>query len=382
MNIHNLVASWFVFTGLVLLGTVTFGYRIIQDRDRTCWSTISKLLIGSLLLLIMAISTLPSPVPLPLYLVRVGCVQLSMLLVALAVEQSLTARSEPRLRSRQLVVIGGIALLGLTLVYQREHGVPPTQDDQITRPWAHYSSYLINYSLYLYLLGRIIRCYWRSLRPYQELPYLVRLVVCMSGFSASALGVVLLGLLDILGPTVDWLPKRMLLAGFEWSMLTSVTLLTVGFVVPNALLWYLVQPCEWVRAWRQRRRQAALCYLHQAMTRIVPDVQLHNPRLREVRLLVEISDARQMIWSRQAQTMPITAQLEAAYLAQLLRRNVVIDAPGEHQPPRTAQPDIVRHNLTVARLLKRQLARTAAGRRAERALAQVSSAPDRRASAA
>lgn len=368
MNLHNLVASWLVFTGLVLVSTVTFGYRILQDRDRVGWSMIFKLLISNMLMLIMAISSLPSPVPLWLYLIRVFCVQFGTLFIYIAVAQFFNNRPyQPMLRNRHFIVISVLSLIGLGLVYLREQGLAPAHNHQVVRPWAHYSSYMLNYSIYLYLLARIILLYWRSLRRYRDLPYLVRLWVCMCGFIAAAFTMVVQGVHDILGPSLRFLSDHLLHRGFEAGMLSTVVLLTVGFLVPQALITRIVQPFQRMRIWRQQQHHASVQYLHHAMTRIVPGVQLHNQRLRDIRMLVEISDARQIIWSLQPHTLPITPEAEAAYLARLLVDNTIIDCPGEHQPPHTKQPDIVKHNLAVARILKRQLVDVRIPSRSDRA---------------
>lgn len=356
MNLHNLVASWVVFTGLLLISALTFGYRILQDRDRVVWSMMFKVLINNMLMLIAMISSLPSPVPLWLYLIRVFCVQFGTLFLYIAVEQFFNNRPyQPLLRNRHFVVISALWLAGLGLVYLREQGLPPGDNHQIVRPWAHYSSFALNYSIYLYLLGRIIRLYWRGLRRYRDLPYLVRLWVCMCGFIAAAFSIVVQAIHDIVGPGIPFLPDHLMHRGFEVGTLSTVVLLTCGFLMPQALMTRIVQPFQRMRVWRQQQRHASVQYLHHAMTRIVPGVQLHNQRLRDIRMLVEISDARQIIWSLQPHTLPITAEAEAAYLARLLVDNTIIDCPGQYQPPHTKQPDIVKHNLAVARILKRRM---------------------------
>lgn len=356
MDPNNFLAAWLVFTGLILTGIVTFTYRMIRDRDRGGYSTILRLLISSMLLLVMAISALPSPVPMWVYMIRVFCVQFSLLLVYITVDQSFNNKHyQSLLRSRHFLVISGLALVGLVLVYFRMRGLVQPQSYQADRAWVYYSSYLLNYSIYLYLLTRIILLYWRGLRPYRDLAYRVRLFVCMIGFSASAFSMFLLAMYDLLRPSVSSLPKSLIHLGFVWSIITSIVLLAMSFIIPHALITRIVQPFEGVLIRRQQRRHAAIWYLHQVMTRIVPGVQLHDQRLRDVRMLIEISDARQIIWSLQPHDIPITAEDEAAYLTRLLIKKEIIHSPGQYHPPPTKQPDIVKHNLAVARLLERKL---------------------------
>lgn len=355
MNMLNLVVSWYVFIGLVLTNMAVFSYRMFRDRHHVSLSTVLKLLISNILLLIMGISVLPAPVPLWLYLIRVFCVQFGTLLVYVAVEQSLGVKRYQPLRSRQVVVICALFLLGLGLVYYREQGLISAQGRSIEWVWAYYISYLINYGLYLYLFALIIQLYWRNLRPYHDLPYLVRLFVCMCGFIASALGIVVQAINSLVAPSVTTLDRQMLDRIFGILFITSVILITCGFSIPQAVIKRLVQPFQRMRVWQEQRRYAAIHYLHHVMTSIVPGVQLHNQRLHDVRMLVEISDARQIIWSRQPHTPPLTPEVEAAHLADLFAQNTIIDWPGEYRPPRTKQSDIIKHNLAVARLLKQQL---------------------------
>jgi calcineurin-like phosphoesterase family protein len=88
------------------------------------------------------------------------------------------------------------------------------------------------------------------------------------------------------------------------------------------------------------------------MIRVVPLVHLSNEAFRDIRAPIEISDARDVLWSHYPRTQPITARDEARLLRTLLRENVTLTPIGKHQPQETRDPLTI-HNLKVAKLLKR-----------------------------
>jgi hypothetical protein len=89
------------------------------------------------------------------------------------------------------------------------------------------------------------------------------------------------------------------------------------------------------------------------MIQIVPCVHLPYDELQDIRVLIEVSDARQVIWSHVPLTHPLTAREEADYLLSLLQQSIVMEAPGIYQPARTRKRNVLKHNLAVARRLKR-----------------------------
>lgn len=217
--------------------------------------------------------------------------------------------------------------------------------------WLYYGSYLANYGLYAYLLVHINLLYWRSLQRYTNLAYMIRRLVCMLGFIAITCGIVL-DLIQYLPVPIATL-NVLLEPGSAIALSIGFILVAIGFVLPQTWLIQAIGPLEQYVVYRQQRQYDQIRYLHQKMVQIVPGVHLQNEHLRDVRMLIEISDARQIIWSLVPHEGLITPAEEAEQLFKLIRSQTIIDVPGEYIPQPTQQRNIVKHNIAVTKHLRR-----------------------------
>jgi hypothetical protein len=144
---------------------------------------------------------------------------------------------------------------------------------------------------------------------------------------------------------------------YQIGKISGLIVIAFGFLIPHRWLNWMITPVRQIIAQRRRREDLLLAYLHGIMIRIVPGIQLaaRDEQLRATRAPIEISDARQLIWSQIASAQPITPRREAEHLAHLLRVGTVISAAGPYPPPPTLNHDIRRHNLATARYLQRLL---------------------------
>ncbi len=204
----------------------------------------------------------------------------------------------------------------------------------------------------------IVRTYWTSLAVARSLTYRLRLLCGLAGFTMIAIGVSAV----VLNLVVTYLHgafyQQWLNELYHLSK-PVLGLLLFLHLVPESALSFLTRPLQ-RRATRHRQREDELLdYLHRKLVQIVPAVELRHEHLRPLRLLIEISDARQVIWSHVGGTAPISPADEAAHVLDLLRANKVIMSTGAHIPPATSN-DVRTYNLAVARHL-RQLEGTAHG---------------------
>jgi hypothetical protein len=109
---------------------------------------------------------------------------------------------------------------------------------------------------------------------------------------------------------------------------------------------------ELITLYRTRRRQHTLRwlrYLHSALIRIVPQIQL-NDSPDEDDLLIEIADAEEHILSH----VPLhhsDPRTIARHIYTLLVEQVIVDQPGPYLPPPVKHP--ITHSIRIAKYLKR-----------------------------
>ena len=104
---------------------------------------------------------------------------------------------------------------------------------------------------------------------------------------------------------------------------------------------------------RQKQQQDLLRYLHQVMLQIVPGVQYDFEGLRDQRAPIEISAAREVIWSHERRTKPITPQEEAKHLLSLVYKGIPLTELGDYSPAPMCSRTTAKHNIAVAQHLKR-----------------------------
>jgi hypothetical protein len=100
-----------------------------------------------------------------------------------------------------------------------------------------------------------------------------------------------------------------------------------------------------------QRRELRL--LHREYIRLFPSVQLAADRSFLPRVLIEISDARHLLWSTAAATIPVQAGDEAEMIVALCDHPSFPDIPPLFDPPNWKNVDVLQYNLSVANALWR-----------------------------
>ncbi len=259
----------------------------------------------------------------------------------------------PILRHKVFLTVTALVIIGLLLGYWSQDTFEEFLYLDPPHPtWTHFASGFFNYGIQLFLLSAILILYWRSLRHNQELTYIVRRLIFIGSTLAGICGLLVVELNILLSLFSYTVYRHQMNQLAMFLQLLTIWPLILGFLLPRTLLLWLVRPLERSIAKRQLRQQATLSYLHRKMIQIVPTIHIEGSTLHDMRYIVEISDARNIIWSRVPYIRLITPQVEAIYLLILLQKNTVIDKPGEYQQ---IVPDrnIVRYNLAVAKYMRR-----------------------------
>jgi hypothetical protein len=311
-----------------------------------------KLIVSGILVVFAALGFLINPAPLWLRLLRIPALHVGLLL-SYSANIWLTTGKEHRLgRSRvaRLTVI--LSVIVVISGYLSRDNLGVIFRNELFRPTLlYYMHYGLGALVVLFLDLLIVGAFWQSIRQAKELTYRVRRMIGLVSMLAAvvyALVIVLELLLSVFGSSA----YRVQLDLVFYLALPLTTLMPLVNIVPQSLLIRLVRPFENYTVRRQQREQQLIEYLHSRLIQIVPHVHLHNEQLRHLRLDIEISDARGIIWSQTSHQWPLSPEEEAEHLNELLRDKRVLSEPGEYVPPTTKQRDVQKHNLAVAKHLK------------------------------
>jgi len=208
----------------------------------------------------------------------------------------------------------------------------------------------------------VMRVYWNSLRQHHAwtsavaISHVLRRSTALAAFTLAANSLVIIELKLVLA-----------LGGITWPVLdrvftisnivTGPTVVTL-LVISVSLTWFyrgLAHVIQQTTTRRRRQQAALLAYLQQQMRTIVPTVphlDLRDPHQQWNRMLTEIADAREVVWSAVRRTTPLTPDDEAARIFHLLH-HPQDRTTGTYLHPPISDDQIVEHNLLVARAFKR-----------------------------
>jgi hypothetical protein len=365
-------AQKLVFPSVLILALM-LSYRAYQHRH--LWRpTLTWLSAGTTLLLIGVSSTLVTKYSAWAHLILDATLYIGLLLIYWSIRHVLSGEPPPPslLRSPSFlatVLVSALAI-GLDTIRMISKDAFQTRKlptlnyprtfpaDGLTIEWgAVVGYYLLHNLIQLIFVSLIIVTYVRTMQRHTDVTYLARRLICLLGFLIAAIGMVSVTI-GIVAWTMSYTSiHATLIRVYQIGKICALVVIAFGFLVPHRWLIWMTTPVRQLVVERRQQQDLLVAYLHAKMTQITPAVRLvtDDERLGAIRVPIEISDARQLIWSQIARAQPITPRVEAEYLAQLLRAHRVIGAPGPHPPPPTRDRDVHRHNLATAWHLQRLL---------------------------
>lgn len=290
-----------------------------------------------------------------------ACISHAGLVAAyLAVLQAQTRHLVPlRMMQRHPLVLGTLALSSIMVIsdYSRRHYFVSLLDSTVTeRSWTFITSELCFAGVLFYGGCFMLRLYRQILQGNTDPVFLSRTVLATC---ACALGTLCAGLLIISSlatlviPSYNGVVVRRLAYDIGWPIV-FILFIVGAFAfqrVYTKLEHYLAS--QWQH--HQRNQRALLSYLHRSMVRVVPKVHIATPLLDSDNLLdqlIEVNDARRILWSHIANNGQLVARTEARELMELLQQHNTIKKAGEHKTP-PLPSETMAYNLAVARELKR-----------------------------
>ena len=357
----------FLCIPLLLLSIPFFIQRLFRAQDAANRQFVTKLLMINLLILIPSYNVYQESTHISLhwwqYVLGNVVLQAIVLLQYFTVDQFLNGDISPLKMVVKhnvfLVTISFSIMMGIVDYLRRDHFASVTDPESFERSWMYVASQLCYNLPLIYVISMMVKLYWKNLSQYKEPSFVVRRVFNMLGLTV-AVTIMLIALVNTFVSLAVNNPYRILLYSLVQNVgrPTVFLLIILGTVIPQPIIEKLLFPLKYFLAQRERRQRELLCYLHERLIHLVPSIHLPNEQLRDLRVLTEIEDARDVIWGQVPQTQPMKAREEAAHLFHLLRNNDIISQPGEHIPP-SIQGNVLKHNVAVARYLRRFEARGA-----------------------
>jgi hypothetical protein len=356
----------------VLVLALVLSYRAFQYRH-LLYPMLAWFSAGTTLLLIGVSSTLLTKRYPWAHLVLDGTLYVGLLLIYWAIRHVLSGTSPPwpLVRSPSFIAVVFITALAMGLdamrILGRPHFAPSPALPTLNYPrvfpanglsieWGAVIGYYFLHNLVqLIFVISIIVTYARTMRRHTDLTYVARRLLCLLGFLIATFGMASVTIGIVAWTLRHTAAHATSVRVYQITKISGLIVIAFGFLVPHGWLTWIIRPASHLVARRQRQHDLLIAYLHGKMVQIAAGVQLATPddRLRATRLPIEISDARQVIWSQTARAEPITPKVEAEHLDRLLRAGMVIISPGPHVPPPTRDRNVKRHNLATARQLRR-----------------------------
>lgn len=354
-KLDTTTVGWILLALLILISLLFYGWRahaIYCEQARLETPPILKLIVSGILVIMSFLGFIIAPAPLWLALLRFVALLYALLFSYSANIWIVTGYHHHLTTSKIFLVMTGSALIIIISAYlSRENLGLIFQNEDFKPTLVYYVHYYLVCATLLFMYVLIIRLFWISLRQSKDLTYIVRRTLGLTTYTAAALCVMVSTINLTLSVFYGDMYRHQLNRIF-YMIVPVLGLMPIINIVPQPVLAKIVQPLEHILVKRRERQQALLRHLHGTMVKIVPGVQLQNEALRDLHMLIEISDARQMIWSQTQRTKPIAAKDEAQHLFTLCKHDVVIIGPGRYLPPPTRCQNIMQHNVAVAKHLK------------------------------
>jgi len=234
-----------------------------------------------------------------------------------------------------------------------EHQPGFVSPDPYTRSWTSFTESALSYFGLLYLEALIVWVYAKDLRRHTNVIYAIRRSMCILGFLVNILGLLLLEGGLLLSLFVKGSYGLVINSLYLWSLLLMGILVAGSYMLPDRFFTTALHPIYQYLIGRQKQQQELLSSLHQMMIQIVPGVQFDFEGLRDQRAPIEISAAREIIWSHEGRAKPITPKEEAKHLLSLVCKGTPLTELGDYSPAPLSSPTTAKHNIAVAQHLKR-----------------------------
>lgn len=351
MNIATISRIGFVLFFCLLVWR--YSKKLLQNNTAAGRSAITKFVLAGVLIGAQTIAkafNLLDDAPMLVHLVTNTAQHYGLMFGYMATDQALSNKEyRPIIRSKSFLIttILSIIVIGLEVLGGDISSFSDNEVQNITP--LYYGANLIHYLILLGTGFAIIGLYSNSIRKYQRIDFTVIRIITISSLLVINVGLISVIMNLTISFFVGHVYSTTLNTIYHLSKLGfGVILIVQGFA--GALLTRIVQFVNQRLAIKQQETSIALKYLHERITNIVPVVVLEDDEKDIDSMIIEISDADEIIFSHQQYQQPETPQQQAKHLYHLLQSGKIIQDPGDQLPP--TRKNLLKHYITVAKHLK------------------------------
>jgi hypothetical protein len=226
------------------------------------------------------------------------------------------------------------------------------EGDPYHRNFFFYAYQYVYYTGVIWLVWINIRVVWDTLYEIGDTSQYIRWILLLVGFSFALFGVGVVAEISLFISILSGDTYRSTFSDmYHISFVVSFLMIAIGVLAPKKIYTPLADIFE-------RNDEKLLLYLSNKLLQIVPDVRFKNEQIRMsmplVASLIEISDARRIIWSNTAHYKNIVTTFEEAQrFMELIANRAEFKAVGPYILPSVFNGSERRHYIAVAKKLKK-----------------------------
>jgi hypothetical protein len=316
------------------------------------YTRVNYLITGGLAI-IAVITSIPQPTSLWLRNICILSTHQALLIYYYNTEQVIKGEIVVFYKRRMYAIITIISLVVIIIGFFDQNNLTWFVDNRPFQPTAiYYASHIIFYSVGLYIGILGVKQQYLFSKRINSTTLMFRNWLNALAFLLVALGALIVDVNVLIYILIGDIYRYALNQFYhELRIVFGITILILSATSP--ILVKILVPVNYLVQQRHRRKQVLITYLHEKLTQLVPAVRLPVEQGEHtIRQLVEIGDARDIVWSHVCHPGPITPAEEAELLFSLELKNITINEPGAYETP-VIQQDVMQHNLKVAQCLRK-----------------------------
>lgn len=340
---------------VMFFGTLiaVYGKKLLQHNTVAGRSAIIKFVLCGVLMNVQTLTKalhLLDDAPLLIHIFANTAQHYGLMFGYMATDQALNNKEyRPILRSKSFLLITVLSVI-VVILEIAEGDIPSFSDNEAQNiTLLYYGANLIHY---LILLGTgivITSMYYNSREKHQRLDFMVIRIATISSFVIIIAGIVSVITNLTISFAVGYTYSTTLNTMYHISKLGfGMILIVQAFTRP--LIVRLIKMNNQRSTMITQKNNQLLKYLHSRITAITPTVVLEDDDKDIDSIMIEISDADEIISSHRMDQVPVTAQQQAKHLFELLQAGKMIQTPGDQLPP--ARRNLVKHYIRVAQYLE------------------------------
>lgn len=333
---------------LLICIVLSYFYHEYHGRNRIGKRAIIKLAIATSLTLLGAALVIHRPFSWEQRSICITSLCYGVVLAYLGIEQQVNCKLSQPYAKHLFLLVSLFSILEIYLIYSERNNLSSFVDNEpFEFSYAYYAYYFLFYAFQAIMEMAIIMVFWIGFENFEEIEYQV---ICL----IAAVSTMTFLILNIIGETAVTLSflgnENYKYANNVYQVVRPLPFLTMLPLFLSAKkLTHLAGPLTNYLKNRQEHHHELIKRLHQIVIVITwSNYRVMSELLSFRRMLVEITDARALLWSNFPHTQPLAVDREARAILDLLQTNKVIGEYGPYPlPPK--RYNTIRHNLAVIR---------------------------------